>query len=100
MNVGRICTDVIRKFLHQYECQVKFVVDSPEDLEEIKTLKVEIPIPAETIVLMPQGMTPEELQSKQEWLVEICKAEGYRYSPLDARGYLGKQAWRVTLGIG
>ena len=78
---GRICPDVIRKFLNHYECQVKFVVDSPEDIEEIRTLKVEIPIPAETIVLMPQGITPEELQPKQEWLVEICKAERYRYSP-------------------
>ena len=78
---GRICSDVIREFLGQYECQVKFVVDCPEDLEEIKTLQAEIPIPAETILLMPQGMTPEELQPKQEWLVEICKEEGYRYSP-------------------
>ena len=78
---GRICPDVIREFLGQYECQVKFVVDCPEDLEEIKTLQAEIPIPAETILLMPQGMTPEELQPKQEWLVEICKEEGYRYSP-------------------
>ena len=78
---GRICPDVIRKFLNHYECQVKFVVDSPEDIEEIRTLKVEIPIPAEKIVLMPQGITPEELQPKQEWLVEICKAERYRYSP-------------------
>ena len=78
---GRICPDVIRQFLDQYECQVKFVVDSPEDLEEIKELQVEIPIPGETIVLMPQGMTSEELQPKQEWLVEICKEEGYRYSP-------------------
>ena len=78
---GRICPDVIREFLGEHECQVKFVVDCPEDLEEIKTLQAEIPIPAETVLLMPQGMTPEELQPKQEWLVEICKEEGYRYSP-------------------
>ena len=78
---GRICPDVIRQFLDQYECQVKFVVDCPEDLEEIKTLKAEIPIPVEDIVLMPQGVTSDELQPKQEWLVEMCKEEGYRYSP-------------------
>ncbi len=78
---GRIRADVIRQFLDQCECQVKFVVDQPEDLEEIKMLQAEIPIPPETIVLMPQGMTPEELVPKQEWLVEICKKHGYRYSP-------------------
>ena len=77
----RICPDVIRQFLGQNECQVKFVVNCPEDIEEIKTLQAEIPIPPEVVILMPQGVTPEELQPKQEWLVEICKVEGYRYSP-------------------
>ena len=78
---GRIRSDVIRTFLDQYACQVKFVVDCAEDLQEIKALQAEIPIPTEAIVLMPQGMTSEELNPKQEWLVEICKEYGYRYSP-------------------
>ena len=78
---GRIRSDVVRTFLDQYACQVKFVVDCAEDLQEIKALQAEIPIPTEAIVLMPQGMTPEELNPKQEWLVEICKEYGYRYSP-------------------
>lgn len=77
----RIRPDVIRRFLDGYECQVKFVVDQPTDIEEIQGLQTEISIPAETIVLMPQGITPEELAPKQEWLVEICKQHGYRYSP-------------------
>ena len=54
---------------------------SLQDIEEIQALQVEIPIPAETIVLMPQGITPEELAPKQEWLVDICKEHSYRYSP-------------------
>jgi 7-carboxy-7-deazaguanine synthase len=78
---GRIRADVIRRFLERYECQVKFVVDSPDDIKEISALGAEIPIPAEVIILMPQGMTPEELRPKQEWLIELCKAHGYRYSP-------------------
>ena len=78
---GRICPDVIRQFLNRYECQVKFVVDQPADIAEIQALEAEIAIPAETIVLMPQGITPEELAPKQEWLVDICKDHGYRYSP-------------------
>ncbi len=78
---ARIRPDVIRNFLNQYECQVKFVVDSPDDLNEIEELQASIPIPTETIMLMPQGMTPEELQPKSEWLVDICKRHGYRYSP-------------------
>ena len=78
---GRIRPDVIRKFLDKYLCQVKFVVDTPEDLAEIQALQTEIDIPAETILLMPQGMTSAVLQQKQEWLVNLCKENGYRYSP-------------------
>ena len=77
----RIRPDVIRKFLDTYACQVKFVVDTPEDLTEIRALQMDIGIPAETILLMPQGTTTTVLQRKQEWLVDLCKENGYRYSP-------------------
>lgn len=78
---GRICPDVIRKFINTYTCQVKFVVDTPDDLAEIQTLQADIGIPAETIMLMPQGKTSRVLNQKQKWLVELCKENGYRYSP-------------------
>lgn len=77
----RIHPEVIRKFLDAYPCQVKFVVDTPEDLAEIQALQMDIGIPAETILLMPQGTTATVLQRKQEWLVDLCKENGYRYSP-------------------
>ena len=77
----RISPKVIRQFLDSYNCQVKFVVDSPEDLSEIQTLQQEIDIPPETILLMPQGITPQKLREKQLWLVDLCKEHGYRYSP-------------------
>ena len=44
---GRIRPDVIRRFLDRYPCQVKFVVDIPEDLVEIQALQTEVDIPAE-----------------------------------------------------
>jgi len=77
----RINRSVIQRFLARYSCQVKFVVDSPEDLTEIQDLQAEIEIPHETIVLMPQGVRPDQIQDKQTWLIEICKTHGYRYSP-------------------
>lgn len=78
---GRICPNVIRKFLDTYTCQVKFVVDTPDDLAEIQALQTNVGIPAENIMLMPQGKTSQALNQKQEWLVELCKENGYRYSP-------------------
>ena len=73
--------DVIRKYLNGYFCQVKFVVDSEQDMPEIEDMIADVPIPKGVITLMPQGLTREDLVPKQEWLVDICKDKGYRYSP-------------------
>ncbi|HIC00843.1 TPA: 7-carboxy-7-deazaguanine synthase QueE [Candidatus Poribacteria bacterium] len=77
----RIRADVIHKFLDNYTCQLKFVMETPKDLEEIQCLQLEIGIPNEAVVLMPQGISAKEIQSKQEGIIKICKQNGYRYSP-------------------
>lgn len=80
-NKNRIKPEIIRQFLAEYDCQVKFVVDSQDDLEEIIELEETVPIPNEKICLMPQARKQKEIQSKQQWIVEICKERNYRYSP-------------------
>ena len=30
---------------------------------------------------MPEGITPEALHERGEWIVEYCKRFGYRYGP-------------------
>lgn len=77
----RLNPTVIHQFLTHHQCQVKFVVDHPTDLQEINELVHNIPIPKEQVILMPQGQHPAELAQRQHWLAEICKTEQYRYSP-------------------
>ena len=77
----RINQPVLRQFLDYYSCQLKFVVETEPDLVEIQQLQQEMQIPSSTIVLMPQGITRDQIQGKQNWMVEICKQHGYRYSP-------------------
>lgn len=77
----RIQKDTIRKFLDNYGCQVKFVIDSEEDISEVRQHEREIPIPKDVIWLMPQGITAAEIESKQAWIVERCKEFEYKYSP-------------------
>ena len=77
----RINQPVLRQFLDQYNCQLKFVVETEPDLVEIQQLQQEMQIPSSTIVLMPPGITRDQIQGKQNWMVEICKQQGYRYSP-------------------
>jgi len=77
----RIAPDVIRAFLAAYECQVKFVLDAPDDIDEVHELRGRVPIAAEDIVLMPQGLTAEETRPRLRWLAEACTRHGYRLSP-------------------
>ena len=78
---NRINQEVLRQFLDYYNCQLKFVVETERDLFEIHQLETEMQIPASIIVLMPQGITNDQIQERQNWVVETCKKYGYRYSP-------------------
>jgi 7-carboxy-7-deazaguanine synthase len=77
----RLKLDIMRLFLDKYTCQVKFVINDIQDIQEVRELAEQIPIPKETIVLMPQGIEINEIQEREKWLVEVCKETGYRYSP-------------------
>jgi 7-carboxy-7-deazaguanine synthase len=77
----RINQPVLRQFLDYYSCQLKFVVETEPDLVEIQQLQQEMQIPSSIIVLMPQGISRDQIQAKQNWMVEICQQCGYRYLP-------------------
>lgn len=74
--------EVVRAWVDAYECQFKFVVAKPTDLEELEgmiaSLKREIP--PHKILLMPEGTTLGAMRERATWLGEICKQRGYRYA--------------------
>jgi len=62
--------------------QLKFVIDRPEDVGEVLTIVRKLPNVERTkVLLMPQGVTREELDCRGAWLVEVCKEHGFRYCP-------------------
>ncbi len=73
--------EVLKRLIGDYEYQLKFVVSSPADLQEIDSMRKNLGAPASTIVLMPEGTEPDVLRERSVWLAEVCKATGYRYSP-------------------
>ncbi|MFT3786675.1 MAG: 7-carboxy-7-deazaguanine synthase QueE [Tepidisphaeraceae bacterium] len=78
----RLQPDVIRQFIqHAPDFQLKFVVSSASDLEEIDRLvrQIGLPIEPSSVLLMPEGIDAETLRSRSEWLSEVCKTNGYRY---------------------
>jgi 7-carboxy-7-deazaguanine synthase len=78
----RLQPGVIRSFLEQYDYQLKFVLDRPGDMAEVLALLDELPgVDRSRVLLMPQGVSPEELRQRAGWVVEECKKHGFRYCP-------------------
>ena len=73
--------EVLKRIMSEYEYQLKFVVASPDDLPEIAKMIQEIAADRSRAVLMPEGTTPEAIRERSHWLAEVCKREGFRYSP-------------------
>ena len=84
----RINIEVINEFIDycdssagRREFQLKFVVTDGSELEEIQDLISDLNhINPDDVLLMPEGITAEEIQEKQVWLAELCMAHGYRFS--------------------
>lgn len=79
----RINIEVIRAFMSSAgDYQIKFVVDRPEDIDEVDTLIAATGnVAAENVLLMPQGTTRQELAERGPWIADLCKSRGYRYCP-------------------
>jgi 7-carboxy-7-deazaguanine synthase len=73
--------DVLAKLMGVCEYQLKFVVAAPEDIVEIATVIQEIQADRERVVLMAEGTDTDTIRERAVWITEICKREGFRYSP-------------------
>ncbi|MFZ0589185.1 MAG: 7-carboxy-7-deazaguanine synthase QueE [Bryobacteraceae bacterium] len=73
--------EVLKRLASEYNHQLKFVVASREDLDEIEELQAELHIESRNIILMPEGTDPAVLYKRAQWIVDICKRKQYRFSP-------------------
>jgi 7-carboxy-7-deazaguanine synthase len=74
--------DVLRRLLAEYRCQLKFVIGDPADLDEVEVLLDELGTAArDDVFLMPLGTGRDELAERGRWLVDLCAARGYRFTP-------------------
>jgi 7-carboxy-7-deazaguanine synthase len=79
----RLQPEVLREWCANYDFQLKFVVATETDVEEVRAVvaSIGLPIPSEKVLLMPEGITQEALKARQAWLVGVCKRSGWRYAP-------------------
>ena len=78
----RLNLPVIQHFIDRYDYQLKFVLERRSDFAEIQgILKRLHNIEPAHVMIMAQGRTKKELRERAPWIVEICKARGFRYTP-------------------
>jgi 7-carboxy-7-deazaguanine synthase len=77
----RIQPAVLAELMARYDYQLKFVIERPADLDEVRQLTGALKAPGERVILMPEGTDREVLRERAVWLAEICKEEGFRFSP-------------------
>ena len=74
--------DVIQRLIAEFEYQLKFVVDSVDDLDAVGSYLAEFPeINRGRVLLMPQGVDQNELEARSTWLKPFCDAEGFVFCP-------------------
>lgn len=77
---SRLDIAVIAELIDNYKYQLKFVVDSPPDLQEIQQTIEEIGrVDLENVILMPQAQTTDELLAKSPMVAEMCKQTGFSF---------------------
>jgi len=77
----------IREYIKSYDYQIKFVVESEEDLTEIEDVLHELeseeptPIDRNKVFLMPQAKTRQQHSQLGPQVAQMCLEKGYRYGP-------------------
>jgi 7-carboxy-7-deazaguanine synthase len=74
--------DVIRRLTTEFDYQIKFVIDTQDDLSDAERYLEEFPhLLPEKIYLMPQGTEWNVLEEKIPWLEEAATLRGWNVSP-------------------
>ena len=77
----RIQPGTLLELMGRYQYQLKFVIARPDDLDEVRALLETLQADRQRVILMPEGTDRDVLRERSLWLAEICKEEGFRFSP-------------------
>lgn len=76
----RIQNSALEFFAGSSKAVFKFVLSGQEDFTEIDALLSRFAIPANRIILMPEGRDLETLTERSRWLADLCRDLGFRFS--------------------
>lgn len=72
---------VLTQLIHNYDFQLKFVIDKPTDIDEVLDLLDEMgSVDRDNCMLMPQASTCRQLQQKGPMVADLCTKHGLVFS--------------------
>ncbi len=78
----RLNLDTLRQLMNTYSYQLKFVVDTPDDLDEVVQVVGQLgQINPQNVFLMPQATTRKTYLEKSAWLADYCLQTGFSFGP-------------------
>ncbi|MEK3875961.1 7-carboxy-7-deazaguanine synthase QueE [Paenibacillus sp. FSL H8-0122] len=78
---NKIDIGVIRKFISNFDYQIKFVVNDQEDMEEVSSILKEIgDYDPFRVMIMPMAATLKDLQLVQKKVLKLCIDYNMRYA--------------------
>jgi len=80
--LARLNPSVLQQLIETYAYQLKFVVDRPQDLDEIAQCLEQLHnVDPYRVYLMPQAVALSDYLEKSRWLAEFCLRSGFSFSP-------------------
>jgi 7-carboxy-7-deazaguanine synthase len=71
---------VLSRLIATYPYQLKFVIESPGDIDEVQGLLGSLgPIDPACVLLMPQARTRDQLLARSPMVAELCRKRGFRF---------------------
>jgi len=76
----RLDVEALAALIQAYPSQLKFVVETADDVREVRLLVDRLPpVPSDRILLMPQARTREEFLAGAAAIADLCVETGYRF---------------------
>ena len=79
---ARSMPEIVQQLILRYNYQLKFVIDTKEDIDEMEEYLSHFHgIAPSKVLLMPLATDAETMNQKATWIEPFCRANGYGYCP-------------------
>lgn len=75
---AREVPEALEWFARSAKAWWKFVITTPEDVDEVTRIVRRYGVPRDRVILMPEGTDLETALERSRWLAEICQQTGFR----------------------